>query len=90
MTYFLFLELEERDAVGQQLDIVLSTLLAGSLLGEGRADDGLAVAIGAHLVAVVGIVRVLHAVDVIGAHVAILVSNRLIRRAIIDVSSCTL
>jgi len=87
---FLFLELEESDAVGQQLDIVLSTLLAGSLLGEGRADDGLAVAIGAHLVAIVGIVWVLHAVDIIGAHVAILVSNWLIRRAIIDVSSCTL
>ena len=97
MTYFLFLELEESNTIGKELDIVLSALLARTLLCEGLTDDHLTSfgPVRPHLVAIVIVgVRLhhvgLHSVDIALHHVVLL--RLIVRRAFIVhvVSSCSL
>ena len=62
VTYFLLLELEQGDAVCEQLDVVLGALLGRSLAGQSVADLHAVVIlpIATHLVAIILVIAVHH------------------------------
>jgi len=65
-TYFLFLEFQKGNAVGQQFDVVSCPFLGSPLLRQGLADHHLTGR--AFLVAILGVVLLLEPFDVVGHH----------------------
>lgn len=65
-TYFLLFELEESDAIREEFHVVLGPLLRLALLGKGAAHHHLAC--GHAFVAILGIIHLLQAINIVGHH----------------------
>ena len=70
VSYLLFLKLEQSDTVGEELDVVLSSLLGSPLLGQGIAHlHGLA----HHFISVFAVVLLLRqAIHIVGGHLLLM------------------
>lgn len=65
-TYFLLFELEESDAICEEFHVVLGPLFGLALLSKSAADHHLAC--GHSFVAILGIIHLLEAINVVGHH----------------------